>query len=129
MGGWSNAIKGIVTYNASGSTSGMGSAVCAEVVLSAGTTGGTYAPLESEIVVGASGSLGTSTSFLYMNVDATGEAAFNAGGYLFELGANISGATGEMFSTDDATSATHSLRIKIAGTDYYLMVSDSVTGD
>lgn len=129
LGGWSNALKAYAEYGASGKTTGMGSALCAELALSAGTSSGTYAPLESEVVVGASGSLGTSTSFLYMNCDTTGEAAFNAGGYLFELGANISSATGEMFSTDDAAAATHSLKIKINGTDYWLMVSDSVTAD
>ena len=35
----------------------------------------------------------------------------------------------DMFSTDDAAAATHSLRIRVAGTTYYLMVSDSVAAD
>lgn len=128
LGGWSNALKGEVVYGSSGKTTGMGSAILAELQLSAGTTSGTYAPLESEIVVGASGSLGTSTSFLYMNFDTTGEAAANAGCFLFELGANITAASSEMYDTS-ASGATGdaTLKIKIGGVTKYLLVADDAS--
>ena len=128
LGGWSNALKGIVTYSTSGSTAGLGSAIVAELVLSSSTTVGTYAPLESEIVVGASGSLGTATSFLYMNFDTTGEAAANAGAFLFELGSNIAAATGEMYDTDaSAATGDATLKIRINGVTKYLLVADDAS--
>jgi hypothetical protein len=43
LGSWSNALKGEVTYGASGSTTGLGSSILAEMTLAAGTTTGTYA--------------------------------------------------------------------------------------
>ncbi len=45
LGGWSNALKAYAEYGAAGKTTGLGSALCAEMVLSAGTSSGTYAPL------------------------------------------------------------------------------------
>jgi len=131
MGGWSNAIKGIAVYGASGKTTGLGSAVCAEIDMSAGTTTGTYAPLESELVVTSGDSLGTATSFLYCNVSGTGAGGFDDSGFFFEIGAGITAddAGAHMFTTADAAAATHGLRVKIDGTTYWLMLSDSVTAD
>jgi hypothetical protein len=126
LGGWSNAVKAIVVYNSSGSTSGLGSALVAELNLSTGTTTGTYAPLESEIVVGSSGAIGSSASFLYMNV-SDDSATFNTGGFLFELGAGVVATSGGLFYTSAVTDvdSTHSLRIKIGGTAYYIPIHTS----
>ena len=59
LGSFSNALKAEVTYGASGRTTGLGSAFVTEMSLSAGTSSGTYAPLEIELNVpsGASSSL------------------------------------------------------------------------
>lgn len=121
LGGWSNALKAIVVYGASASTSGLGSAFVAELQLSAGTTTGTYAPLESEIVVGSGGSLGTATSFFYMNVDDDSNT-FRDGGLFFQMGAGVSANGGGMFDTSAITdiNSTHSLKVKIAGVLYYI---------
>ncbi len=121
LGGWSNALKAYVVYGSSGSTSGLGSALVAELKLSAGTTTGTYAPLESEIVVSSSGSTGTATSFLYMNVDDD-SSTFAANGYLFEMGSGIADSALGMFYGDTQTgiAKTHTLKIRIAGTTYYI---------
>ncbi len=126
LGGWSNAVKAIVVYNSSGSTSGLGSALVAEIQLSTGTTTGTYAPLESEIVVGTSGKLGSSTSFLYMNVNDDSNT-FRDAGLFFEMGAGVTAGTGGLLQTiSEATVAsTHSLKIKIAGTVYYIPINSS----
>ncbi len=126
LGGWSNAVKAIVVYNSSGSTSGLGSALVAEIQLSTGTTSGTYAPLESEIVVGTSGSLGTATSFLYMNVDDD-SSSFKNNGYFFEMGDGVVVQSGGMFygQTKTAIHKTHTLKVRINGTTYYLALSTS----
>jgi hypothetical protein len=96
LGGWSNAFKGLVTYGASGYTTGLGSAINAEIALSAGTTKGTYAPLESEIVAAAGAKTGTATGHIYCNCsDASGKANDNA--YLFIIGAGYTSNSAHMW--------------------------------
>jgi len=128
LGGWANALKAHAVFGASGSVTGMASALCAELQLSAGTTGGTYAPLESEIVAGSGCSTGTSTSFLYGNITGAGEATANANAFLFELGVGVTGDAGEMWEAEtnsDSMSMTHVIRCKIAGTTYYIPMNTS----
>ena len=59
LGSFTNALKAITVYGASGSTSGLGSAFVAEMTLSAGTSSGTYAPLEIELNAPTGASTGT----------------------------------------------------------------------
>lgn len=126
LGGWSNALKAYVVYGASGGTSGLGSALVAEIKLSAGTTVGHYAPLESEIVVSSSGSTGTATSFLFMNV-SDDSTTFAANGYLFEMGTGIADSENGMFYGDTQTgiAKTHTLKIRISNTTYYIALHTS----
>ncbi len=126
LGGWSNALKAIVVYNASGRTVGMGSAFVAELQLSTNTGTGHYAPLEAEIVVGSSGSVGQGTSFIYMNV-ADDSNTFRDGGLLFELGDGITAGTGGLLQTiaEATVASTHSLKIMIANTAYYIPINTS----
>jgi hypothetical protein len=128
LGGWSNALKAYSEYGSSGSTSGMGSAFCAEMYLEAGTTAGTYAPLESELTGAAGLSTGTSTSFLYCNIGGSGEATLNANAFFFEIGAGVTGDAGEMWeaeSNSDSMSMTHVLKVKVAGTTMYIPMNTS----
>jgi hypothetical protein len=75
LGSWSNALKGEVVYGSSGRTTGLGSAVLAEMTLSAGTTSGTYAPLELELNAPTGAKTGTLTSFIHASTQgaAVGE--------------------------------------------------------
>jgi len=134
LGSWSNALKGYTEYGASGRTTGLGSAVCAEILLSVGTTSGTYAPLESELVANSAVSSGTATSFLYMNIagtDSTGKTTLNTNGYLFELGSGITDTAGGIFEAETvaagAVDFTHVLKIRIAGTAYYIGLNTAKT--
>lgn len=125
MGGWSNAVKGEVVYGASGSTTGLGSAVLAEMTLSAGTSAGTYAPLEIELNFDTGASTGTATSLMYASVNGTGKATVDTNGYLLNLagvtvGAAKLAATGTITNVNEIT---HGLRVKIAGNDYYLLAA------
>lgn len=128
LGGWSNALKAYAEYGASGRTAGLGSALCAELVMSAGTSSGTYAPLESEISFGTTGVTGTATSFLYMNTAGTNRTNFDTSGYLFELGAGLSPASGKMIYDNtgtDPTNSNGSLRFRLpSGASAYLMYYD-----
>lgn len=100
LGGWANALKAYTEFGATGSVTGLASAFCAEVTLSAGTAAGTYAPLEAELVLGAGAAIGTNTSFLYCAVSGAGVAAFDAGGALFTITGVSSGATNCWYDHD-----------------------------
>lgn len=127
LGSWSNALKGEVTYGASGRTTGLGSAICAEMTLSAGTTSGTYAPLEIELNLASGAKIGTTTSFMYLSANGTDIATFQgAGGYLMNIQGLGSATAGEIFDTCVATPPTHSLRILIGATPYYILLTDNV---
>lgn len=133
LGGWSNAIKGIVEYGASGRTNGLGSAVLGEILLSAGTTQGTYAPLETELVANSAVSTGTATSFLYGNIagsNGTGKTTINTNGYFFELGAGVVTTTDGMFEEVTVTAAQvfdAALKVRIGGVDYFIGLADDKT--
>lgn len=124
LGGWSNALKGEVTYGATGKTTGLGSAVLAEMTLSAGTSDGTYAPLEIELNVPSSASLGTATSFMHLSTQGANVAAMDTGGFLFNLQGLTAGSgkllqTGTTFANPKAT-----LKCKVGSTTYYLPLYD-----
>lgn len=124
LGSWSNALKAEVTYGASGKTTGLGSALIAEMTLSAGTVAGNYAPLELELNVPASASLGTLTQFAYMSAQGTDIATFDSGGYILNVqglsaGASNAFRTGLTAATINAAT-TAALRIRVGGTDYFI---------
>jgi len=125
LGSFSNALKAEVTYGASGRTTGLGSAFVAEMTLSAGTSAGTYAPVEIELNLGTSASTGTASSLIYASVNGDGKATMDTNGYLLNLaGVTVAGAklaaTGTITNVNEIT---HGLRVKIAGSDYYLLAA------
>jgi hypothetical protein len=124
LGGWSNALKAYVEYGASGRTTGLGSAFCAEMDLSAGTSSGTYCLFEGELNVASGASLGTATSLFYLSINGASAATFDTGGFLF----NIQGATsaaGKFLLTagDEPTwnENTVYLKCKAGTTTFYLI--------
>lgn len=125
LGGWSNAFKAEVTYGASGSTTGLGSALLGEMTLSAGTTSGNYAPLELELNVASGDSLGTRTAMQYLSVNGTGVATFDTNGYILNIQGISAAASGKVFQANTATAATHALRIRVLGTDYFMMLTST----
>lgn len=130
LGGWSNALKSEVTYGASGKTTGMGSAFCAEMTLSAGTSDGNYAPLEIELNIPSGASTGTKTAFMYLSAQGTDLSTFKSNGYLFILNGPTDTANGLFDATDvNDPDFTHALKIDINGTDYFIGLSTSVAFD
>jgi hypothetical protein len=119
-GGFSNALKADVAYGASGSTSGLGSAFVAEITLSAGTSAGTYAPLELELNVPTGAATGTLTSFIHASMQGADVATMDTNGRFLNLVGVTSGA-GKMWKTGSTLgTAAGALRCRIAGTDYWL---------
>jgi len=129
LGGWSNALKGQVIYGAAGKTAGLGSAICAEMTLSAGTTPGTYAPLEIELNMGAAGVTGTQTSLIYMSVNDAASTTFDDNGFLFSLNGVAAGASDAFYLADlTVTKADGLLKINVNGTAYYLFITTAING-
>jgi len=125
LGGWSNAFKGEVVYGASGYTTGLGSSILAEMTLAAGTTQGTYAPVEIELNLGSNAPVGSATSFIYASANGTA-TAFLAGGYLMNLqGLGAATSATNLFHTTGTVSATHGLRINIGGVAYDILLKAS----
>jgi len=123
LGSWSNAVKAEVTYGASGRTTGLGSSINAEMTLSAGTSAGTYAPVEIELNLGSGALTGTATSLIYGSINGTAAATFDTNGYFLNL-AGVTAGTAKMFMNVGTTTAladfVKGLRCKIAGTDYVI---------
>lgn len=120
LGSFSNALKAEVTYGASGSTTGLGSAFVAELTLSAGTSSGTYAPLEIELNAPASASTGTLTSFIHISTQGANVAAVDTNAVLFNL-QGVTAGSGKMFQTGTTlASAAATIKCKVGNTTYYL---------
>jgi hypothetical protein len=123
LGSFSNALKAEVTYGASGRTTGLGSAFVAEMTLSAGTSSGTYAPVEIELNLGTGASTGTASSLMYASVNGAGKAAMDDNGYVLNL-AGVTAGTNKLFANNGSVALneiTFGLKVKIAGADYYLL--------
>ena len=124
LGSYSNAIKGYVDFTG-GSVTGLGSAICAEMLMGGASmpAAGNYAPLELELVT-PSGWLGVQVaSFAHMQVsgNATAMGVFETTGHLFNI-VGLTADTGHMFHTVATPTATHGLRIMIAGVGYDIML-------
>jgi hypothetical protein len=96
LGSFSNALKAQVTYGATGRTTGLGSAFVAEMTLSAGTSSGTYAPVEIELNAATGDSTGTLTSLIHASVNGTGaDSVVNANAVLVNLVGMTAGSAGD----------------------------------
>jgi hypothetical protein len=126
LGGFSNALKAEVTYGASGRTTGLGSAFVAEMTLSAGTSAGTYAPVEIELNLGTGASTGTASSLVYASVNGDGKAAMDDNGYFVNL-AGVTAGSSKLFANNgsigDVNEITHGLKVRIAGADYFILMT------
>jgi hypothetical protein len=119
-GSFTNALKANVSYGASGSSSGLGSAFVAEMTLSAGTSAGTYAPLELELNVPAGASTGTMTNFIYASMQGADVATMDTNGRFLNIQGVTAGATKMWVLGSALGTAAGGLRCRIGGTDYWL---------
>ena len=120
LGSFSTALKAEVTYGATGRTTGLGSAFVAEMTLSAGTSSGTYAPLELELNMPTGASTGTLTSFIHASMQGAAVATMDTNGRFINL-VGVTAGAGKMWKTGTTLgTAAGALRCRIAGTDYWL---------
>ena len=120
LGSFTNALKANVVYGATGSTSGLGSAFVAELTLSAGTTTGTYAPLEIELNAPTSASTGTRTSFIYASTQGANVAAVDTNGVFFNLQGLTAGAGKMLVAGTTLGTAYGGLRVRVGSANYWI---------
>lgn len=120
LGSFTNALKANVVYGATGSTSGLGSALVAELTLSAGTTSGTYAPLEIELNAPTSASTGTRTSFIYASAQGANVAAVDTNGVFFNLQGLTAGAGKMLVAGTTLGTAYGGLRVRVGSANYWV---------
>ena len=120
LGGWINALKGILELGTDGQVQGLGSGICAELVLpSGGLDRGTLTCLELEMV--AAGALnGHPTSLVYAQVSGAESAGFGTAGYFLDYVGPVE-ASGGLFDTDKSAADTGGLRIRVNGNIRYLV--------
>ena len=120
LGSFSNALKAEVTYGASGRTTGLGSAFVAELSLSAGTSSGTYAPLELELNCASGASTGTTTSLIYASVNGTGAGTVDTNGVFMNIQGLTAGAGKMLVAGTTLGTAYGGLRVRVGATNYWI---------
>ena len=120
MGSYTNALKGEVVYGAAGRTTGLGSAVLAEMTLSAGTTSGNYAPLELELNAPTGAKTGTVTSFIHASTQGAAVAEVDTNGVFFNLQGLTAGAGKMLVAGATLGTAYGGLRVRVGSTNYWV---------
>jgi len=125
LGSYANAIYGIIDFTG-GSITGLGSAICAEMLMGAAmTAAGTYGVLELELGIPASWTAVQSLSLIYAQVyggDGTALGLFNHSAYLLNVVGLGAADTGHIFHTIATPTGTHGLRILIDGVGYDILL-------
>lgn len=120
LGAWSNAVKGEVVYGSSGRTTGLGSAVLAEMTLSAGTTSGTYAPLELELNAPSGAKTGTLTSFIHASTQGADVTEVDSNAVFFNLQGVTAGAGNMVVAGTTLGTAYGGIRVRVGSTNYWI---------
>ena len=130
LGTYANALNGKLDFGTAGAVTGLGGAICAEIDLGPGTTAGSYACFEAEMILPTSASTGTRSSFMTLNASGAGVATFDTNGFLFDVN-GLTANTGKLLRTglSQAVTASARLRVQVNGTSYYipLCVNEALT--
>lgn len=128
LGSYANGVYGILSFGGSGAVTGLAAGVCAEILLGAGCTAGTYAGLEIEFGMDTSAVTGTDSSFMYLSLYGAAKATFDTNGYFFQL-AGVTKNTGKLLA-DTTSGATarpvQALKCKTPDGIRYLPLYDTV---
>ncbi len=119
-----------LNFGTSGSCTGQGIGLRSTIhVPNATMGGGTYAALQAEIYTdGASSSIASVTKFSYIRIvndgNATGIANVDDYANLLSL-SGCAIASGNMIAAKSSAAVSHTARIDVGGTPYYIMLSDT----
>ena len=133
-GGTNNmALKAQMEFGSAGKTSGLASALCAELVMPNVDmgSGGVYAVLELEYVAGGTslvtaGSLtGNRATFIYMNSSGDSDGDFDDNGYFMNIDGLTAGSGHLLQASTTEGNYAYSLRCNVGGTAMYLMLASA----
>lgn len=127
LGVWANALVGKIDLSTAGHVTGLASAVCGELDLPTTNPAGgagTYTVFEGELNVPTGFTSDVPVSFINLNLWGAGKANFDTYGYIMDI-TGVTVASGKVFQANTATAATHALRIRVAGTEYFMMLTDT----
>jgi hypothetical protein len=128
-GTYTNALCARMTYGASGRTTGLGGVICSELNLSAGTSSGTYALFEGEMIMASGALTGTATSVLNVNVSGAAAGTFDDNGFLLDIQGVTSGAADFFYTNAVAlVNCDAFLKIRVGATIYYIPLCDNQAG-
>lgn len=127
LGTYANAMCVRADWQTNGGVAGLGSVICAEMVMGAAATDGTFGIVEFEVSCPASWTGTGPVSFLYMNTYGDTKANFDDYGYLLTLTGVTAGAA-HIWQTGSTLPSTvgGSLRIMVGATPYFIPVYTSV---
>jgi hypothetical protein len=130
MGNWANAISAKIDMTTTGYVTGLAGVVCADLRMPSTNpagSAGTYTCFEGELGIPNAYTSDVPVSFMNLNVwgigGASGVAYFDTNGALFEVN-GVTVNSGKLFQVNNNI-ATHALRIKVNGTPYYMLLSDT----
>jgi len=129
LGGWANALKAYTVIATAGSVSGLGSALCTEMLLpGAALSTGSYGVHEIELVTQTSGTVTSPVAMQWMQVsgDDTATASWEDSGYIWII-KGLSDDPGNIFDTNTTPTCDATLRILVGDTPYYILLSNSPT--
>ena len=124
LGAYANSIYGVLDLKTSGSVAGLGSAICAEIIMpgAAMAASGTYACLELELGCPTSWAGTNAVAFINATVYGATAANFDTYGFLFDI-SGVTKASGKFFQDNTAGAASQVVRCRVNGTAYYLMLT------
>jgi len=129
LGSYVNAIYGLLTLGTTGSVSGLGAPICAEIVFNTGTVGGsgTLAGVEIEFTTGAATTMSGTVSALWIQTSGATTAVIDDNGYFARFTGFAAGAA-HMWQTGNTLPAVvgGSIRIMVGATEYFIPVYTSV---
>jgi len=129
VGSSCKAIYGAIDLNDTGSATGYVAALAGDATMPNQqlSHGGVYC-LDLQLMGQTSTGFGTGgpAAFIRCALGATGAAAMQANAYLFDLQGLGAATAGEIFDTCVATPPTHSLKIQIGTTKYYILLTNNV---
>ena len=127
LGTYANALNAKLDFGTAGRVTGLGAPFCAELDLGPGTTQGSYAVFEAELNCPTSGSTGTRTSFMTLNLWGAGSGAVDDNGFLFDLNGVAGSDAGHLYDevTEQAVNAQARLRVKVNSTVWYIPLCDT----
>lgn len=130
-GNWANAVVGKIDFTTTGYVTGLAGVFCAELDMpttSPAGGAGTYTCYEAEInMAGASG--GVPISAMCVNVWGAQATDFDTNGLLLDVTGVVVGVAGstKFFSANTVLAATHSLKVRVNGGVYYMLLNSATS--